>query len=558
MSDEVLRGAQRTELGGLPAYVADVPGPTRAALLFRVGQADETLPRRGLTHLVEHLALGHFGRADAVGGAVDVLFTFAWVEGSPSEVVERLHEIASCFADPPTERIATERRILYAEDGDKAPHPASEVMAQLYGPRGPGLTAFKEFGLRHASAEDVCAHAKRWFSRENAALALTKPLPGLDDLPLRSGDAMRAQRTATLPLSPLPAEIALGNARMALGAPLRGGDAVSVLAALIERKAWSSLRHERGLAYDVECRAKAVGPHERLLCLTSDVGADDVGTAVKVAVDEIGRLAAGDFTDEDLEAAQADLRRRAAHNPLTILLGAATVELARGDVRQPAEILAGVDAVSRDDVAAVAGALGQHLIATLPEGQRSGALRFLDTTTHLIDGTRYERVRLPRDPEAGDVIVGIDGVSEISPSGHVTTVDFNKCVAAIREPGGVLSLVGERGQTVVVDPAEIKHGLQALTRVEASVPAELIVAAEDSTSEQDAAARAHRQEMERLRERVHALRSSGDEDSAKAAVAEAMRQHPDDEVVRQLERQMLGIGSTSTPARVTWDRGLGS
>ena len=216
MPDDDVRAAQRTEVGGLPAYVADLPGPTRAALVFRVGQGDESLPHRGLTHLVEHLALGHFGRADGVGGAVDVLFTFAIVEGSASEVAERLHEIASRFTDPPTDRISTERRILYAEEGDKAPHPASELLALFYGPRGPGLAAFKQFGLRHASAEAACAHAAQWFTRENAALALTSPLPDLEPLPLRPGVKREATETPPLPPSPLPAEIAFGDAQMAL------------------------------------------------------------------------------------------------------------------------------------------------------------------------------------------------------------------------------------------------------------------------------------------------------------------------------------------------------
>jgi len=45
VSDGIFRGAQRTEMGGVPAYVADIPGAARAALVFRVGQADETLPR---------------------------------------------------------------------------------------------------------------------------------------------------------------------------------------------------------------------------------------------------------------------------------------------------------------------------------------------------------------------------------------------------------------------------------------------------------------------------------------------------------------------------------
>lgn len=557
MSADPLRTARREELAGLPAYVADVPGPTRAALLFRVGQADETLPTRGLTHLVEHLALGHFARADAVDGAVDVLYTFAVVEGAPHEVTERLHEIAARFSDPPTDRLDTERRILDVENRGKSPHPSAQLLSLFYGPRGPGLMAYDEIGLRHATARDVCDHAQRWFTRENAALALTGPVGDLSELPLRAGVRRGAVQTTVLPQPTLPAEIALADVGMALGAPLRSGDVVTVLTALIERKVWSVLRQTQGLVYDVECRVRPVGPSERLLYLTSDAGPDDAGAALKVVVQEIQRLAQGDFSREDLAEAQDDLRRRAASNPLMVLTGAAMIELGRGEVRDPAEILAGQGAVTPDEIAAVAGDLSEQLIATLPEGKSSGVLLKLDTATNLVKGTRYERRQQPRNPEAGDLIVGQAGLSAIAPTGHVTTVEFDACVAAIREPGDALALVGETGAVIVVDPADVENGLDALVRIEATLRPELIVPAEGSSSEQDAAARAHRQDLQRLRERVQGLKDDGSEEEANALVADAIRKHPDDDVIRQLERQTLGTPSTSTPARVVWNRNAG-
>ena len=50
-----------TEVDGVPTLVAPTLGPPRAGLMFRVGQADETLARRGITHLLEHLALHPVG-----------------------------------------------------------------------------------------------------------------------------------------------------------------------------------------------------------------------------------------------------------------------------------------------------------------------------------------------------------------------------------------------------------------------------------------------------------------------------------------------------------------
>src|SRR6185503_10099087 len=42
---------------GLSTYWVEGGGAFRAVLAFRIGMADETLPTRGICHLVEHLAI---------------------------------------------------------------------------------------------------------------------------------------------------------------------------------------------------------------------------------------------------------------------------------------------------------------------------------------------------------------------------------------------------------------------------------------------------------------------------------------------------------------------
>ncbi len=48
---------QKTEVDGVPTVWAPSEGELTAGLVFRVGRADETWARSGITHLVEHLAL---------------------------------------------------------------------------------------------------------------------------------------------------------------------------------------------------------------------------------------------------------------------------------------------------------------------------------------------------------------------------------------------------------------------------------------------------------------------------------------------------------------------
>jgi len=46
---------------GVPVVWSALDGPVHARLTFRVGTCDEALTQRGITHIVEHLALSGLG-----------------------------------------------------------------------------------------------------------------------------------------------------------------------------------------------------------------------------------------------------------------------------------------------------------------------------------------------------------------------------------------------------------------------------------------------------------------------------------------------------------------
>src|SRR5687767_3382181 len=98
----VAQEPQRTERGGLPVWWADVPGSFFASLMFRVGQADEALATRGLTHLVEHLALFALGRRDhPFNGFVDDVRCVFYATGEQDEVLDFLHGVAASLRSLP-------------------------------------------------------------------------------------------------------------------------------------------------------------------------------------------------------------------------------------------------------------------------------------------------------------------------------------------------------------------------------------------------------------------------------------------------------------------------
>ncbi len=77
-----------TEIGGIPVLFAQRDdGVCSAGLVFRVGGADEHLAVRGVTHLVEHLALRAAGLppAHVRDGLSDLVTRFS-VTGTPEQV----------------------------------------------------------------------------------------------------------------------------------------------------------------------------------------------------------------------------------------------------------------------------------------------------------------------------------------------------------------------------------------------------------------------------------------------------------------------------------------
>jgi zinc protease len=472
--------AVRTEIDGVPAIVGDVPGRAKAALVFRAGQSDETLATRGLTHLVEHLALGDEVRTNVAAGYVDQTATVAIVEGSPAEVAQRLETIAQRFGALPLDRLDVERRVLLAE-GDTPPHPAHELFTWHFGARGPGLVAKPELGLRRVSTDDVAAHAATWFTKDNAGLALSQPLPELRRLAPPDGERRQVGQHPRVRRWPLPCEVEHEGTRYTgLGAPVAGDAEVPVLRALLERLAWRILRHELGLAYHVDCRAEPIQSGLRFVNISTDALAADAGRATAFMFDAIRAIARGDVSDDDLTGAKGDILRGMADEPVALLIGVVRVELGSGRRRSPAELIEKLQAVTAEDVARAAASMRDALIATLPTGQRSGVLpRLIGGDMRLIDG---RRMSLTQEAEHAELRIGGDGVTAIDRDGRVATVLFSECVAAVHAADAALVLIGPDDAHVVINPAHTPDGSAVLAQVLASVDPRVVIPAPDGTA----------------------------------------------------------------------------
>ena len=115
---------ERTTVDGVPVFWLTVPGPIRAMLIFRVGVIDETLPTRGITHLVEHLALfvtmQDAAMATRMNARVELHRTRFMAGGSADEIATFLGDVTSSLAALPFDRLEDEKRILRTEAVNKS------------------------------------------------------------------------------------------------------------------------------------------------------------------------------------------------------------------------------------------------------------------------------------------------------------------------------------------------------------------------------------------------------------------------------------------------------
>jgi zinc protease len=148
---------------GLSTYWVADGGPFRAVLVFRVGQADETLPTRGICHLVEHLAIEPQPRLYAHNGWCSIDATGFWAEGDREEVLGYLSGVARRLHPLPRDRMVAERQILATEGSQRGGSIVTTLLSCRWGARTYGTTT-----------SSVCSASART-RRRRGPIAISSP-----------------------------------------------------------------------------------------------------------------------------------------------------------------------------------------------------------------------------------------------------------------------------------------------------------------------------------------------------------------------------------------------
>lgn len=174
--------------------------------MFRVGAYDETLRQRGVSHLVEHLALHELRDSEITfNGSVTSHTTVFTGQGHPDEVGEFLRSVCRSIHDLPFDRLSVEADVLRREEALRPFSYFDSIMWAYFGPRGPGAAGSREFGLDWLTPDEIRTWASSHFTRGNAAVLIVGKPPDSFGLDLPDGAARpyRApERTKVAPETP--------------------------------------------------------------------------------------------------------------------------------------------------------------------------------------------------------------------------------------------------------------------------------------------------------------------------------------------------------------------
>lgn len=463
---------QHLDTDGVPTLLAPTGGPMRAGLAFRVGTADETLARAGITHLLEHLALAPLGLADYhFNGATAPVFTTFHMQGSAQDIAGFLTAVCASLSDLPTGRLEIEKEILRTEWSSRGGNPIDDIHLWRHGARDFGLSSYPEWGLARLTADDLREWSARWFTRENAVLWIAG-----DRVPegLRLGLPTGSRQPVPVASSALPrtpAYFVHGARAVVLDAVVRRRTAAGVFADVWERELFRALRQEAGLSYTTTTAYDPRGDGYATLRALADALAEKQDAVLGGFVDVLAKLRVGRIDQADLDAVVAKRQD---------VLGTVEVDAARLPsyafnvlTGQPNltidEYRAELKTVTVADLHEVAQEVCASALLMVPDGTRADWAGFTAAPTHsesVLPGTTYHE----RDGD-GRLIVGPDGISRVSESGPLT-VRWADCAAMLTWPDGARQIVCADAIVLHIEPTLFDMHPETMAVIDAAVPAD--------------------------------------------------------------------------------------
>lgn len=467
---------RQLEVDGVPALLAPTTGPTHAGLMFRVGQADETLARRGITHLLEHLVLHPLGTADYhYNGTTGSVVTHFHLQGSVDDITTFLTGVCKSLRELPASRVETEKAILRTEWNSKSGSSLDELPLWRYGARGHGLLSYPEWGLHAVSLEDLQDWARRYFTKENAVLWLAgADLPAGLRIDLPTGQRMPVPAPSSA-LPQTPAFFSGSGGLTAINAVAARSVAASVFAGALERELFQALRQRDGLSYTAATNYEPRGDGYATITALADALPEKQDAVLGGFIDVLAKVRVGRIDEANIAAVIGKATEAlSAEDVDSARLASAAFDVLTGEgLTASDDLLRQVKEVTPEAVHEVAtDVLADSLLMT-PRGRTADWAGFVaapTSSTAVVTGADY--------PGQGGLthrlVVGNDGVSVVSnDSDEFVTVHYDTCAALLTWPDGGRQLLGADGISVRLEPT-LYPGLPTQA-VDQAVPARVRV-----------------------------------------------------------------------------------
>ena len=462
---------QQIDVDGVPTLYAPYEGPSIAGLVFRVGQADETLPYRGITHLLEHLVLHGRALADYhYNGTTGAVTTSFHLQGGEDDITGFLTGVCEALLDPPMDRLEAERSILRAEAAGRNDGVNDALPVWRYGARDHGLVSFPEFGVGRLTPEDLREWAATWFTRQNAVLWIAgRRIPPDLRLPLRDG----TRRPVAAPSSALPVTPAFydGAGHVVLDGIMRRRPAGNVLSGVLERELYRSLRQEDSNSYAVGASYDPRGDGHAVVTAFADATTGKETAVLGGFIDVLAKLRVGRIDESDVAAVLAKAEDANAHPTAVVgLLPSQAFDLLTGHpVRTVEEIRAEVRAVTAADVHEAAVEVLESALLQVPVGSTADWAGFT-AAPNLSETAATGEHFTPRGGGKTVLIIGPDSAG-LQSGEHQRTVRFADCAAVLAFPDGGRVLIGTDAIQVPIEPTLHHINAEALQSVDMALAA---------------------------------------------------------------------------------------
>lgn len=473
-----------TMRSGLPVVWADSNSPFNAGLIFRVGRTDELAPYAGITHLVEHLALPNEAPPGVeFNGFVAGSLTSFWARGDEDAVLALLANASTSLSNLP-DRLEIERRILLTEAERRGFGVVSAAAAARFGPRGDGLSGYREFGLRWLSREQVSAWAANRFNFSNAVMWMTGEPPAGLEIPLPAGVRYATSQPEPIADVNFPTIYPFGSpGGVALSLLAPRTTELSMVASIAVERARHRIRHEEGLSYLIDMSWEpltATVAHAVFMCDCQEGRERSTALLLRNVLEE---LAGAGPTEEEVSR-ELDSRRTRYTDPAGItplLFHRASDELLGKSPTTTAELLLEAERATTERLrTALEDAMESALLLTRDERPRADerwsvypafspvALpgRLFTPARPLSQRLRRPKVRLHASAE---------GLTFVTPQKEYVTVRFADCAVAERWPGTARVLIGADSSRLVIRPAEWHRGEDLLQLIEEHLPEDRVV-----------------------------------------------------------------------------------